>query len=257
MAWLFMMLLTLVVAIGGTQNHFLASYRANLFWKNRYFTFEEIAKINERSILEGVAINQAAPDYWIAQKNSASYMDFRTSSFDMTDGDIRFKRTVLYAPRGDRYTNPSSIDILDANSCGVGSASVALKWCGDKNILWYKSDSRDYIDQQYSTIRIDLDRTLSKLIKTFKGSRFQLDALSVGQVIYLRQFGSPSQQNADTCTGEINIGGVPLNCRDIFTFNGQQVGLFVEKQNRLILFADSGVRRANGSPIFLGQDVTL
>lgn len=257
MAWLFMMFFTLIIALGGTQNQFLTSYRANLFWENRYTSFQDVAELNAHYLSSGEFGGDSDPALWVAKRNAEEYKDFQYASFDMDDGEIKFKRNLIFAPRGDRFVNVNSLDILSSNSCGVGAANQSVIWCGDKKILWFKYDSRDYVNKQYSSIRADLDQTLAKLIKTFKGSKFQLDTLSVGQVIYLSSFGTASQQVAATCVGEVLIAGVPLNCRDLYSYNGYPVGIFFEKSNRLILFVDSGVRRSNNSPVFLGQDIIL
>ncbi|MFU1524277.1 hypothetical protein ACM3N2_17955 [Aeromonas hydrophila] len=257
MAWLFMMFFTLIIALGGTQNQFLTSYRANLFWENRYVSFQNIAELNAYYLSSGELGSDSDPALWVAKRNAEEYKDFQSASFDMDDGEIKFRRSVFFAPRGDKFVTVNSLDVLSSNSCGVGAANQSVTWCGDKKILWFKYDSRDFLNNQYSSIRADLDQTLAKLIKTFHGSRFQLDTLPVGQVTYLSSFGNTAQQLAATCVGEVLIAGVPLNCRDLYSYNSHPIGIFFEKANRIILFVDSGVRRSDGSPVFLGQDIIL
>lgn len=137
-----------------------------------------------------------------------------------------FQRATVfnYSPtKGDTVSS-----ITTGNSCGSGSFSVSTSWCGPKDSLWFRNETRESFNDEIVTQRAKQQRILQKMASYFNTSeKFpNKDQSSVALVAgssyplkTLAGFGG----TAMTCSGTFTWEAIPIDCGEMFDRWGNDV----------------------------------
>lgn len=179
----------------------------------------------------------------------------------ITDSSWQFRRAVLFSvPAG---TGTTAATYFASNTCGTGSAMdvATTSWCGSKQSLWFKRETREQFTGQIETQRVQMARTLQRLGSAFNvagafpskdstgtslvaGNSYSLAAL-VGYV-----------GDATSCRNTFTLnGGVPLDCSDLFDQWGNAIGYQFVSTKYVILFAETPIVNAAGTAVIVASEL--
>lgn len=185
----------------------------------------------------------------------------------INDSVWRFNRAVFfYADR--RFVGTDS-DYLADNKCGTGDFDTAESWCGNKQSMWFRKESRERFNEQIVTQRARLNRLSGKFSTYYSGngsyvygftqtypktdaSNAPLAANSVYALATLAGYGG----TATNCTGNFQYKGIPIDCEDMFDIWGGRIGYQFINDDHIILISESPIFNASGNRVVIASDRT-
>lgn len=158
----------------------------------------------------------------------------------LSDASWTYQRMALFAI--DPARGAPAADYLSAaeNACGNGDFYQASSWCGGRRGLWYRQETRSQYNDDVSTARAHLRRTLQKLADYYSVQRgFPTRdnhgvALNWGQGYTLASLVGYSA-GAASCSGIYSWNGIPLGCEDLYDHWGGAVTLAVSSTQEVRL----------------------
>lgn len=174
----------------------------------------------------------------------------------LVDGVWTFDRAVIARVDPSKTTFPA---VLAANACGAGAADVAPDWCGpSEHAVWWRQETRADAPQRVARAREGMNHTLQLFAdyysanQSFPGADDGLSAGTTRTLASLASYGG----TAAACQGVWAWRGVPLDCADLFEFNGQPVTYFYASDKHIALAADV-LKTAAGAPATVVADFDM
>lgn len=180
-----------------------------------------------------------------------------TKSGALNDGTWQFQRAVVYlVPAG----SDDRVDTYPAkNYCGTGSSLTAISWCGNRQGLYYRRETRDTVNEDLTTQQVRLIRLQMKFARFYNAFAKYPDknssngALSEGSLSTVAELagytGAPS-----SCQGTHQYLGIPIDCSDMFDRWGNYVTYQFESATHVIFISESPFFNASGERVIVAVD---
>lgn len=183
----------------------------------------------------------------------------------VTDGTWLFDRAIIWKwDPLDPFTDPNNIagNLLaaSANRCGAASFGSAPTFCASQVVPHFKVESRE-VAENVAAARLSIHRTLEKIASyvwvdgTFPDKDRAGDPLSPGSTTPLATLVGYAG-TAEDCDGIFMWMSVPYGCEDIFVAPfGSPVMYVYDSANLVGIFTETGLRRANGESVIVGENL--
>lgn len=184
---------------------------------------------------------------------------------DVDDGTWMFDRAIIWKEDPlDPFTDPDNVvdNLLTAgsNQCGADAFASAASFCASQMVPHIKVESRE-VAQYVADARMSIHRTLEKIATyvwvdgSFPYQDQAGNPLSPGSTTALADLVGYAGAPAD-CEGIFLWMSVPYGCEDIFVAPfGTPVMYVYESVNRVGIFSETGVRRADGEAVIVGENL--
>jgi hypothetical protein len=165
-------------------------------------------------------------------------------SGSIVDSVWTFNRVTLFnysQAKGDTVAS-----ITATNTCGSGSFSAAISWCGPVDSLWFRDETRENFNSAIVAQRATQQRLMQKFASYFndKAKFPNLDQANTPMVAgnsYVLSALAGYAGTALTCTGTFTWQGVPIDCGDMFDRWGSAT--------TYAYFSDTHIAVVSGTPI--------
>lgn len=172
----------------------------------------------------------------------------------LNDGVWQYKRAVVYTQ--DPTKGRQAVDYLVAsnNGCGAGDFTSGADWCGSKDSIWWRFETREVFPMQMAAQRARQNRLLQKF-----GNYYSTNSAFPNP-------GAPSATLASTvgyagsatnCAGTFQWQGVPLDCSDLYSVWGTPVTYNLLSTKHIALIAATPVVIAAGTSMYISSDFSL
>lgn len=228
-------------------------------------------RVEQTRIAEGldryVVENGTMPATLDALVGTPGYEDLRSSrnplqgyaaSGTLNDGTWRFQRAATWTV----FRKDGGTSYRTDNACGTGDVATAASWCGAKDGVWYRAESRETYADEISQQRVRQQRTLQLFADHWTANqRFPRVAndgasLAVGQMRTLQAmvgFGG----NARNCNGVFVWAGIPLDCTALFDLWGNPVGYQYQADNYMVLASEAPFANAAGQTVVVASPLQV
>lgn len=262
MIWFIIMLFTVVFGQTANLDFDMKQVGTRLAWANRHADVRALAQAIDRyQTLKGhypASLTALVNEPGFESLNHHLRPDVHYRLATGLGSPIVFDRAALVAWRGDRVANTQQT--IDDNGCGAGDFTTGSDWCPADTALYAVFETRDHVNTDKQTLRLSLDRTISKFLVAYDGSfpdgSGSMTSGSAESLPYLAGYVGSSAN----CRGEFYVETTLLNCQDLFTPWGEPVMYNLLDNNRIALVGATphqeivnGVKR----PIYIAQDITL
>lgn len=174
---------------------------------------------------------------------------------NVNDSIWRFNRVAIWfqSPVGS-VTEAAYITAAN-NSCGVGTFSTGVSWCGRDSSIWFKAESRSGNSNRILAEKQRIYRTMDMFLRRYSSDQ-TFTALAPGTVRTLPQLVGFAG-TAATCSGIYNYYQMPFTCDNLFNDWGIPITLNQITANRIALVNRTGVINNNGQPVRLSEEANL
>jgi len=199
---------TLYSGLAATFHDVAAAYRKQSRTAGLVRLAEGIARFEAETGEPPASLEQLVANAGYADLRS--YLDSWQSyslSAPLNDGTWIFRRAV--AVSRDPSDGKTHADYLAMNRCGVGPATSALSWCGDRAGAWYRQETREDLGRQMAVQRERHHRMLHKWVarysasQQFPGVDRSGNSLAAGSITELRALVGYAGAAA-TCSGQFS-----------------------------------------------------
>lgn len=216
----------------------------------RYYAENDVlpASLNVLTSATGFEHTKGLVDNWQAYGVSGT----------LTDGVWSYQRAVL------AMTDPAggvmASDFMATNACGTGAYSTASSWCGDRTGRWYRRETRESFNDEITSQRVKMHRTLQKFADYFSyyGYFPKVDAggvaLATNSVIKLATLAGYAGAN-NSCTGARQYVGVPVDCSDMFDQWGGAIGYQFVNKRHVILTSETPIFNSSGNRVVVSAEL--
>lgn len=184
-----------------------------------------------------------------------------TNANGLNDGAWQYQRATVFEALPKDYAlaklgvSAAATQLLTENRCGTNTFTLdSSAWCARNDIRWWKGESRDTYVQLVTDQRLAQQALIAKILNYYSANTAFPE--TSGAVISLAATVDPSK-TATTCSGNFNWNGLPLDCQDLFALKGSATQYQAISSTRFAVQQDSGLRRANGSIIFITTFVDI
>lgn len=198
----------------------------------------------------------ATPGFEHAKSQLNNWQSYGVSNW-ISDSTWTFKRMILVSKAPDKTVTAATY--MTSNACGTGSYATATSWCGERTGKWYRSELRDKYNDQVSSQRVHLTRTLQKLTEFYnEGGSFPAvnatgTALAADSLTTLASLASYSGTST-ACTGTFKYSGIPIDCADMFDSWGNLIGYQFINSKHIILISEPNIFDNLNNKVIIAAD---
>ena len=262
MIWLIIMMFTVLLGQSDNLDFDMKEIGARLGWANRHADVRELAlAIDRYQKLKGhypTSLSNLSNEKGFENIKHHIRPDVRYRLEKNLGTSIVFDRAALVAWRGDKVGNAKQD--IDKNGCGTGDFKTNGRWCPKDTALYAVFETRDFVNQDKTRLRLSLDKTISKFIVAYKGGFPNENGnLPEGSARTLPILAGYIGSAAD-CKGEFHVEKTLLNCQDLFTPWGEPIMYNLIEKNRIALVGATPHKQIiNGvrQPIYIAQDIKI
>lgn len=201
----------------------------------------------------------ATPGYEHLRAQLDTWQHYAVSG-DLTDGVWTFQRAALLSFSRTAGLTPAAY--LAANACGGGDFASATAWCGRRDSLWFRRESRDDYPRLILAQRLKLHRTLQKFADHFSAAQaFPAKDASNNPLLGNSATAFPVLAGyagtARNCSGNFIYQGIPLDCDELYDLWGNPVGYQFLATKHIALVAETPMFNAAGTRIVLAADFNV
>ncbi|HEL3836383.1 TPA: hypothetical protein UMZ04_001120 [Stenotrophomonas maltophilia] len=177
---------------------------------------------------------------------------------DLSDGTWRFERAASWTvARRDGANSVSS-----ENSCGAGDFTTAASWCGPRDGVWHRLETRELFSEEIAQEKLRQRRTL-QLFSDYWTTRQAFPRVSAsgqqlgnGQMLPLPVMAGYAG-TADSCSGVHVWMGIPLDCAALFDVWGSPVGYQYQSDTYVILASEAPFSAADGRRVIVASPLNI
>lgn len=196
----------------------------------------------------------ATPGFESSRGLLAPWQGYAVSSV-IDDGTWRFVRAVAYSQAPGEAVSDAEYLAAANNRCGGGGFSTALSWCGPQSgSQWWRDDPRRDYPEAIAAQRAALFASLAKFAAAYS-SDGEFPDPGAGSVSLTTAVGYGG--DASTCSGTWLLGGIPLDCADLFDRWGNAVRYHYAGADTIHLTARAPIFDSAGNPIRVSAHLTL
>ena len=173
----------------------------------------------------------------------------------LNDGVWSFSRYAIWFEFPNSLVGPTAYANPVNNSCGIGSLTNSVSWCGRPQSLWARVETRSTNSELLMAEKQRLFRTIGKFYRGYSAD-FEFTKLAPGAVMSLANM-TGYYGTAYDCVGVKNYQGIPLTCDDLFNVWGAPIVLNQITESHIVLVNRTGVINANGQPVRLAEEANL
>lgn len=175
----------------------------------------------------------------------------------LSDGTWQFQRAATWhIADGDSpgvYAN--------ANGCGSGSVYEAVSWCGRRDGVWYRLESKEAFADEIAQEKRRQRRTL-QMLSDYWSAKQDFPNSSAGGAVPVGQMQSlPAlvgySGTANQCRGVHVWMGLPLDCAALFDVWGNPVGYQYQDSRYVILASEAPFARADGQRLIVASPLHI
>lgn len=173
----------------------------------------------------------------------------------LNDSAWLFGRAAIWFESPHDAVGDSNYLLAANNSCGTGAFNSGGSWCGRKQSLWSKLETKNNYSLQLFGEQQRLTRTMRKFYQRYnKDQTFSSLGNGQGQTLAaLAGYGGA----AAACSGVFVYYEIPLGCEDMFNYWGIPVVLNRVSDNHVVLVSRTLVASASGQQIRLAEEAKL
>ncbi len=200
------------------------------------------------------AVIAATPGY--EYLNSAKPNSFETkSALSINDGIWRFSRIAVWFQLPFDYVESTDYLLSANNACGVGDFASATSWCGRRQSLWLKMETRENSSALLLAEKQRIFRTISLFYRKYT-SDSAFTTLPNGSSQTLAAL-TGYAGTAAACDGVKVYNGIPFTCDHLFNAWGIPIVVNQITKNHMALVNRTGVINNNGQPVRLAEEAIL
>lgn len=207
----------------------------------------------------------ATPGYEYLQSANLFFQNIATTT-GLNDGVWIYNRVAVYTQ--DAYSPLTDATYLSAaqNTCGSGDFATGSDWCGNKNSLWWKHETRETITADITRERNRQRRLLNKFNAWYNGDT----SVSTVNGIWGNNYPNPGaaaaslttlvagfSQTAATCTGIYTWHGIPLDCTDFYSVWGTPTVYNYLSSSHIVLLTQTPYTKADGTVLYVSTEESL
>lgn len=174
------------------------------------------------------------------------------------DGVWTFSRYVTFIV--DPGSGQSISDQLTNPLCG--GAPVNHAWCARKDLNGFVFESRTVNNLTLGLQRERQQRTLQKFADYFSANQAFPSQTNGGTALVansVQTFKSLTgfSGTATTCTDTFIYRGIPLECDDLYSVWGTEVGYYFTSNKNIAIVSDSTISDASGTPVVVASEIKI
>jgi hypothetical protein len=169
------------------------------------------------------------------------------------DGMWRYRRATVYTQ--DPWAPDPNYLLSSNNTCGTGDFTSSVDWCGSKNSLWWKGETRENAQQESARERDRQRRLMNKIVLVYNKNGVFPNPGSAA--VSLTSLIASPPASAAACNGVWNWNGIPLDCLDLYSIWGTPTVYNYLTTTHIALLVASPYQMTGGATFYVNTDMSL